>query len=140
MFDSKNIIYILTMLEAIEKILYYSKDFTDEEKFFFANKQLNFNATVNLLIAIGEENKKIDKNLKKQDKINWSNISAMRDKISHNYRGVDETIVWDIIQNYLPKLKIVLIEMLPAIEDYRRYIDEAISSGYYDDLIYLKNL
>lgn len=92
MFDSKNIVYILTMLEAIEKIFYYSKDYDDEEKFFFANKQLNFNATVNLLIAIGEENKKTDK-------IDWSSISAMRDKISHNYRGIDESIVWDILQN-----------------------------------------
>jgi len=50
MFDSKNITYILTILEAIEKVLYYSKDFEDDEKFFYANKQLNFNATVNLLL------------------------------------------------------------------------------------------
>ena len=30
--------------EAIEKIFIYSADFEDEEKFYFANKQLNFNA------------------------------------------------------------------------------------------------
>jgi len=57
MFDSKNILYILTMLESIEKIFIYSSDFEDEEKFYFANKQLNFNATANLLISIGEENR-----------------------------------------------------------------------------------
>lgn len=44
MFDSKNVLYILTMLEAIEKIFIYSADFEDEEKFYLANKQLNFNA------------------------------------------------------------------------------------------------
>ena len=54
MYNSKNLTYILTILEAIEKISYYSKEFEDEEEFYFANKQLNFNATVNLLIAIGE--------------------------------------------------------------------------------------
>ena len=70
MFDSKNILYILTMLEAIEKIFIYSADFEDEEKFYFANKQLNFNASVNLLIAIGEENKKINEELKTSNKIN----------------------------------------------------------------------
>ena len=84
MFDSKNVLYILTMLEAIEKIFIYSADFENEEKFYLANKQLNFNASVNLLIAIGEENKKIDEELKTSNKINWKNLSAMRDKVSHN--------------------------------------------------------
>jgi uncharacterized protein with HEPN domain len=139
MFSSKNLTYILTILEAIEKIFYYSGEFKNEEAFFYANKQLNFNATVNLLIAIGEENKKIDDALKTSNAISWKNISAMRDKISHNYRGVDESMVWDIIQNYLPTLKILLIEMLPKIEDYQIYIKEALKSKYYEDLIYLKN-
>ena len=138
MFSSKNLTYILTILEAIEKISYYSKEFKDEEEFYFANKQLNFNATVNLLIAIGEENKKIDDNLKTSDAISWKNISARRDKISHNYRGIDESMVWDIIQNYLPILKTLLIEMLPKIENYKVYIEEALKSKYYEDLIYLK--
>ena len=62
----------------------------------------------------------------------------MRDKISHNYRGIDESMVWDIIQNYLPILKTLLIEMLPKIENYKVYIEEALKSKYYEDLIYLK--
>ena len=81
------------MLEAIEKIFYYTDAFFDEDEFFNANKQLNFNATVNLLIAIGEENKKIDDGLKTSNDINWNNISAKRDEISHNYRGIDEGLV-----------------------------------------------
>ncbi|MBN2895362.1 MAG: DUF86 domain-containing protein [Campylobacterales bacterium] len=47
-------------------------------------------------MAIGEENKKIDEKLKISTAINWKNLSAMRDKISHDYRGVDEAIVWGI--------------------------------------------
>lgn len=140
MYSSKNIVYILTILEAIEKIFYYSNDFNSEDDFFYANKQLNFNATINLLIAIGEENKKIDDSLKISDRINWKNISAMRDKISHNYRGIDETIVWDIIKNYLPILKTLLIEMLPKIENYKTYLQEALKSNYYEDLHYLEYL
>jgi len=140
MYSNKNLTYILTILEAIEKILYYSEDFKDEEELFYANKQLNFNAIVNLLIAIGEENKKIDDRLKTSTKIKWKNISAMRDKISHNYRGIDESMVWDIIKNYLPKLKILIIEMLPKIEDYKLYIKEALSSEHYEDLVYLKDI
>ncbi len=124
-------LHILTMLEAIEKINIYSKDFKDEEEFYYANKQLNFNATVNLLIACGEENKKIDSGLKTSNLVNWKNISAMRDKISHDYRGADESIVWDIIQNYLPKLKLSLIEMIPKIENHQKYLEKALKSKYY---------
>ena len=140
MYDSKNITYILTILEAIEKITFYSSKFKDEEEFYFADKQLNFNAVVNLLIAIGEENKKIDDDLKTSDIVNWKNISAMRDKISHNYRGVDESMVWDIIHNHLQNLKIALIDMLPKIQDYKLYIDEALKTYYYEDLNYLKKI
>jgi len=138
MFDSKNILYILTILEAIEKIFIYSSDFEDEEKFYFAEKQLYFNATVNLLIAVGEENKKIDDGLKISNKINWKNISAMRDKISHNYRGIDESMVWEIIKDYLPVLKELLIEMLPKIENSELYIEEALKTKYYEELHYLQ--
>ncbi len=138
MFSSKNILHILTILEAIEKIKIYSDEFEDEEEFYYANKQLNFNATVNLLIACGEENKKIDSGLKTSKIINWKNLSAMRDKISHDYRGIDETIIWDIIQNYLPKLKIALIDMIPRIENYKTYLNEALKSNYYEDLEYLR--
>ena len=138
MFDSKNILYILTILEAIEKVFIYSSSFKDEEEFYFANKQLNFNATTNLLIVIGEENKKIDDRLKVSTKINWKNISAMRDKISHNYRGIDETMVWEIIHDYLPILKELLIEMLPKIEDSELYIKEALQTQYYEELNYLQ--
>lgn len=138
MFDSKNMLYKLTMLESIEKIFIYADGFEDEEQFYYANKQLNFNAVVNLLVAIGEENKKIDENLKTSKKIHWKNISAIRDKISHNYRGIDESMVWEIIKEYLPLLKELLIEMLPKIEDSELYIQEALKTEYYEELHYLQ--
>ena len=128
------------MLEAIEKIGFYSSGFEDEDSFYHANKQLNFNATVNLLIAIGEENKKIEVELKTSTLVNWKNISALRDKLSHNYRGVDESIIWDTIKNYLPNLKTALIEMIPKIENYKEYLQEALKSDYYEEIAYLNKL
>lgn len=52
MFD-KNILHILTILEAVEKINIYTIDLNDADLFFEINDQLNFNARINLLIAIG---------------------------------------------------------------------------------------
>ena len=37
MFSSKNMLHILTILEAIEKIKIYSDEFVDEEEFYYAN-------------------------------------------------------------------------------------------------------
>ncbi|MDY0121366.1 MAG: hypothetical protein RBR54_05420 [Sulfurimonas sp.] len=82
MYSDKNLIYFFTILEAIEKINFYSNDCKDDEEFYHCNHQMNFNATVNLLIAIGEENKKISEDIKKDHPFRWNDISKMRDKIS----------------------------------------------------------
>ncbi len=96
MYSDTNLIHIFTILEAIEKISLYTQEFEDEEEFYHSESQLYFNAVVNLLIAIGEENKKIDQSIKDDYLFAWSNISKMRDKMSHNYRAVSAYRVWDI--------------------------------------------
>jgi len=138
MYSHKNLVHLLTILEAIEKIFLYTNSFSDAEEFYFANKQLNFNATVNLLIAIGEESKKIDNNLKDLTDMDWGSVGKLRDKIAHNYRGIDDSIVWDIVCNHLPKLKKASLEMIPKIEEFKLYIEKAIRSGYYEELNYLE--
>jgi uncharacterized protein with HEPN domain len=140
MYDDKNLIYFFTILEAIEKINLYSKDCKDDEEFYYSNHQMNFNATVNLLIAIGEENKKITQQIKKDFPFKWNDISKMRDKISHNYRGVNSYMIWDIIQNSLLEYKQLLIKILPNIKDFEYALDDALDSEYYMHLDYLKEI
>jgi len=43
-------------------------------------------------------------------------IVSLRNRIAHDYRGIDPFVSFDIIQNYFPALKEVLIEMLDQIE------------------------
>lgn len=138
MYSDKNLIYIFTVLEAIEKVFIYTKNFKDDEEFYESENQLYFNAVINLLIAIGEENKKIDEEIKKDYFFSWNDISKMRDKISHNYRGISPYIVWDIVKNSLKSYKNVLIEILPNIDDYEETLNEALKSNYYKNLAYLK--
>lgn len=138
MYSDKNLIYIFTILEAIEKIFIYTKDFQDDEEFYECENQLYFNAVTNLLIAIGEENKKIEEQIKLDFSFSWNDISKMRDKISHNYRGISPYIVWDIIKNSLENYKNILIKILPNVEDYNDTLEEALNSAYYTHLDYLK--
>jgi len=140
MYNEDNLVYIFTILEAIEKIELYSKDFKDDESFYFANEQMNFNAVVGLLIAIGEENKKITEDIKNNHKFNWSDVSKMRDKISHNYRGINPFMVWDIIQNSLKSYKQLLIQILPKVKGFSSGLDEVLNSSFYNHIGYLKEI
>lgn len=139
MFDEKNLVYVLTILENIEKIKIYSSDFDDAEDFLWGNQQLNFNGTVNLLIAIGEEVKKIDTALREEfTGIDWKAISGMRDKMSHDYRGIDPHIVWNVVQTKLDDLKQTLIQMIERIDYEKEMLSEALRTNYYCHLSYLK--
>lgn len=138
MYSENNLIYIFTILESIEKINLYSKDFSDEEDFYQANEQMNFNAVVSLLIAMGEENKKIDDKIKQAQSFAWDDISKMRDKISHNYRGINPYMVWDIIQNALPLYKNILVKILPEVDMFKEALVDALDSDFYRHLTYLK--
>jgi len=138
MYSDKNLIYIFTILESIEKINLYTKNFLDDESFYYANDQMNFNAVVSLLIAIGEENKKIEKQIKDDYTFAWNDISKMRDKISHNYRGINPYMVWEIIQNSLGDYKKLLVDILPNIDEYEVALDDALDSKFYTHLQYLK--
>ena len=95
MYNLKNLVFIMTMLECIEKCWIYTKEFENANDLAEANDQKELNAIISLFIAIGEESKKIDQDLKDNilEKINWKAIAGIRDKISHNYRGVDEYIL-----------------------------------------------
>lgn len=113
MYNSKNSLYIISAISAIEKIIIYSNEFVSADDFLNSNNQMNFNGTITLLIAIAEETKKIDiKLLETQQQIQWQNIVDMRNVLAHNYRGIDPEIVFDIIKNELHKLKIAYIQIL----------------------------
>ncbi len=140
MYDEKNLIYIFTMLECTEKCFIYTNGFSDPHEFIWANDQLPLNGVVSMFIAIGEESKKIDDNLKQAVKfeLNWSDIAKIRDKISHDYRGVDADILWTVIYKDLPKLKNALIEMIQLINPAKELLNEFLDSVYYRHLSYLR--
>lgn len=63
-------------------------------------------AVIRSLEIIGEATKKIDDEFRADHpQIEWKKMARTRDKLIHDYFGVDYDIVWDIIENKLPFLK-----------------------------------
>lgn len=71
---------------------------------FLENETLK-RAVIRSLEIIGEATKKIPSDFKKiWHTIPWKNMAGMRDRLIHDYMGVNYAIVWDVIINKIPDL------------------------------------
>ncbi len=139
MYSVKNVAYILTSLEAIEKIKIYTRDIKNAEDLFDRDDQLIYNACLTLLMTLGEEINKISDELKvEHSDIPWQSIKGMRNRIAHDYRGLDPTIPYNTIKQYLNPLKESLILMLDQVDYPDLKLNKILESRYYKHLQYLK--
>jgi uncharacterized protein with HEPN domain len=95
--------FIEHILLCIDKIQEYTKNLTVQE---FNNNELIQDAVIRNIEIIGEATKKISKDLKSQYReIPWKEMSGMRDKLIHDYFGVDVDVVWKTVNEDIPYLK-----------------------------------
>jgi uncharacterized protein with HEPN domain len=72
---------------------------------FVANETLR-RAFVRSLEIIGEATKKIPIEFRTQyPAVDWRAMSGMRDRLIHDYFGVDYELVWDVARNRVPELR-----------------------------------
>jgi uncharacterized protein with HEPN domain len=66
-------------------------------------------AVMRNLEIVGEAVKRLSAEFRKTHKgIRWPDIAGMRDRLIHDYFGVNWDIVWDVVRNKLPELKAAL--------------------------------
>ena len=98
--------YLFNILECIGKIWKYTEETNDAEELFELNDQMNLNASLTLLTNIGENVSKITEKLKHEySNIEWQQIKNFRNRIVHDYVGIDLAIVYEVITNDLRMLK-----------------------------------
>ena len=69
-------------------------------------------AIIRNIEVIGEASKKISLDTKQTYyKIPWKEISGMRDKLIHDYLGVDVEVVWKTIKEDIPTLEKLISEI-----------------------------
>ena len=97
---------IVLLLEDMLQSAYKIKKYTKDQNFqSFKNDDKTIDAVVRNFEIIGEASNRIDPDFKLNNpEIEWNRLRGFRNRIVHEYFGVDNEIIWDIIQNYLDDL------------------------------------
>lgn len=97
------VIYLEHISACIQKIEDYTKELNEES---FLQNSLIQDAVIRNFEIIGEATKKLDNDFQvKYPEIEWKKIAGMRDKLIHDYIGVDLWAVWSVVENIVPNLK-----------------------------------
>jgi uncharacterized protein with HEPN domain len=90
------------MLEAAQKILTYTQGQTFDD---FKSDTKTIDAVARNFEVIGEAASRLPSDFKENLKdIPWTRISGLRNRIIHEYFGIDYEVVWNIRNNFLPEL------------------------------------
>jgi uncharacterized protein with HEPN domain len=108
--DKQRLVHILESIEEIEK---YTEGSNLEV--FMQNSMMRF-ASVKQIEIIGEAANFIsDETKNKFSEIQWRQITGLRHVLVHEYFGVDSKLIWQIIADDIPELKIKIKEVLHSI-------------------------
>jgi uncharacterized protein with HEPN domain len=98
-----NKVRLLHIIDAINEIEDYIQN-SDLET-FVANSMM-FNATLRQLEIIGEASNRLSEDLLNENpSIPWSRIIGLRNLVIHEYFGIDDLTIWNVIKINLPDLK-----------------------------------
>lgn len=106
-------LFLMDILESIDAISSFVEGCSFE---YFCADRKTFSATIRELEIIGEAIRNISDEIKAQyPEVLWHEIRSFRNKITHEYFGVDGRIVWDIVQNELELLKHQISAILESL-------------------------
>lgn len=95
--------YLEHIRESIERIQKYTNGMSEQE---FKVNELVQDAVIRQLQIIGEAAKKLSDDVRAEyPNVQWKDIAGMRDKLIHNYFGVDLGAVWETVARDIPQLK-----------------------------------
>lgn len=103
-------LYLKDILLSMRRVQEYIAGL-DFQHFKWDHKTVD--AVIRNFEIIGEASKNLSKELKdKYPNIPWEAMYRLRNRISHEYFGIDYEIIWDIATRQLPANHIDIIEVL----------------------------
>ena len=101
-------------MSAVLKVEEFTLDMKYED---FVRDDKTVFAVVRALEIIGEAVKKLPPAVKdRYPTIPWKDIAGMRDKLTHEYFGVNLKVIWDTAKQDIPPLQPLMQKLL---DDYR---------------------
>ncbi len=95
--------YVEDIIGAMEDVLSFVEGMDYDD---FAKDKRTIYAVIRAVEVIGEAVKKIPKSVRNRyPEIPWKDMAGMRDKLIHEYFGVDLKRVWKTVKEDIPKLK-----------------------------------
>ena len=109
--ENKNKIILKKMIKHTNKILTHTADMSYEE---FSEDEILVDACVFNLAQIGELSNNVDKAFETEHtEIPWRILYGLRNRIFHDYEGINLLLIWEIITDDLP----VLLENIKSVYD-----------------------
>lgn len=103
-------VFLQHILDSTKAIENYTKN-CSREKFLASQKTKD--AVIRNIEIIGEAAKHIPEEFKiNYGEIPWKDMVKMRDKVIHDYLGVDWGTVWDVVKRDLPELKEKIMKIM----------------------------
>lgn len=110
-----NRLYLIHIIECIEKIESYTQDRQDA---FLSDTKIQ-DAVVRNLQVLAESTQRISDSLKtRRLEVDWRAIAAFRNVLVHDYLGIDQKQIWDIVERDLPDLKGKIKTILQELEHF----------------------
>ena len=108
-------IFLNDILEAITSI----EEFIGSKKYNeFVKDDKTSSAVLRKLEIIGEAVKHIPNEIRDEyPQIPWKSVAGLKDKLIHGYFTVDYKLVWGVIENRLPELKLIIIQIIKEIKE-----------------------
>jgi uncharacterized protein with HEPN domain len=107
------ILLLEDIIESIQKIKIYTSGLSLDD---FLKDDKTIDAVIRNFEIIGEASNRIPDEIRdKFQLVNWHRIRGFRNRIVHDYMGIDYEIVWEIIEKDLEELKNKIQEIRDSI-------------------------